>query len=98
MIKARDFDGDGDTDIFVGAIYQTRSRLYLGTGGGAFEERTDTHLPRLPLSLGDAEPGDVDGDGDLDLVLADWGPGNNMTSAGGRTRLWLNDEVGPKGV
>ncbi|WP_420634342.1 FG-GAP repeat domain-containing protein [Candidatus Palauibacter sp.] len=98
VIKARDFDGDGDTDIFVGATYQTQSRLYLatggGTGGGAFEERTDTHLPRLPLSLGDAEPGDVDGDGDLDLVLADWGPGNNMTNAGGRTRLWLNDGAG----
>ena len=94
VIKARDFDGDGNTDIFVGATYQTRSRLYLGTGGGAFEERTDTHLPRLPLSLGDAEPGDVDGDGDLDLVLADWGPGNNMTNAGGRTRLWLNDGAG----
>ena len=33
-------------------------------------------------------------DGDLDLVLADWGPGNNMTNEGGRTRLWLNDGAG----
>lgn len=56
---------------------------------GAFEERTDTHLPRLPLSLGDAEPGDVDVDGDLDPVPADWGPGHNMTNAGGRTRIAL---------
>ena len=102
VIKARDFDGDGDTDIFVGATYQTQSRLFLGLragaseGGeaGAFEERTATHLPQLPLSLGDAEPGDVDRDGDLDLVLADWGPGNNMTNEGGRTRLWLNDGTG----
>lgn len=102
VIKARDFDGDGDTDIFVGTTYQTRSRLFLGTGegafegreAGAFEERTATHLPRLPLSLGDAEPGDIDLDGDLDLVLADWGPGNNMTNDGGRTRLWLNDGAG----
>jgi hypothetical protein len=27
-------------------------------------------------------------------VLADWGAGNNMTNAGGRTRLWLNDGAG----
>ena len=104
VIKARDFDGDGDADIFVGTTYQTQSRLFLGSRpgvsededprAGAFEERTATHLPRMPLSLGDAEPGDVDGDGDLDLVLADWGPGNNMTNEGGRTRLWLNDGGG----
>ena len=94
VIKARDFDGDGDADIFVGATYQTQSRLFLEMGGGAFEERTATHLPQVPLSLGDAEPGDVDLDGDLDLVLAEWGPGNNMTNEGGRTRLWLNDGAG----
>lgn len=45
----------------------------------------------MPLSIGDLEAGDVDGDGDLDLVLADWGAGNNMTNAGGRTRLWIDD-------
>ncbi len=94
VIKARDFDGDGDVDIFVGTTYQTQSRLFLGVGDGAFEEVTATHLPRIDLSLGDAEPGDVDGDGDLDLVLADWGPGNNMVNQGGRTRLWLNDGGG----
>ena len=94
VIKARDFDGDGLVDIVVGTTFQTQSRLYLGTGGGAFREVTPTQLPQMPLSVGDLEPGDVDGDGDLDLVLADWGPGNNMTNPGGRTRLWLNDGAG----
>ena len=91
VIKARDLNGDGHTDILVGTTYQTQSRLYLGTGTGAFREVTATHLPNGPLSVGDLEFGDVDGDGDLDVVLADWGAGNNMTSDGGRTRLWLND-------
>jgi len=94
VIKARDLSGDGITDIVVGTTYQTESRLYLGTGGGDFREVTTTHLPQVPLSVGDLEAGDVDGDGDLDLVLADWGPGNNMTNGGGRTRLWLNDGAG----
>ena len=94
VIKARDLNSDGIVDIVVGATFQTQSRLYLGTGGGAFREVTATHLPQMPLSVGDLEVGDVDGDGDLDMVLADWGPGNNMTSPGGRTRLWLNDATG----
>ena len=37
------------------------------------------------------EPGDVDADGDLDLMLADWGTGSPMANAGGQTRLWRND-------
>jgi hypothetical protein len=94
VIKARDLNGDGIVDIIVGNTFQTQSRLYLGTGGGAFRDVTETNLPQMPLSVGDLEIGDVDGDGDLDIVLADWGPGNNMTNAGGRTRLWLNDGTG----
>jgi hypothetical protein len=91
VIKARDLNGDSLTDIVVGATFQTQSRLYLGTGAGAFREVTATHLPQTPLSAGDLEIGDVDADGDLDVVVADWGAGNNMTNEGGRTRLWLND-------
>ncbi|HQX81976.1 MAG TPA: VCBS repeat-containing protein [Vicinamibacterales bacterium] len=94
VIKARDINGDGLTDIIVGTTYQTQSRLYLGTGGGAFQEVTTTHLPQAPASIGDLEVGDVDLDGDLDMVLADWGPGNNMSNEGGRTKLWLNDGQG----
>ncbi len=91
VIKARDLNGDGLTDIVVGTTYQTQSRLFLGSGKGRFTEATATHLPRALLSVGDIEAGDVDGDGDLDLVLADWGPGNNMTNDGGVTRVWIND-------
>jgi hypothetical protein len=38
--------------------------------------------------------GDADGDGDLDIILADWGSGNPMQNDGGRTMLWLNDGRG----
>jgi hypothetical protein len=94
VIKARDLSGDGIVDIVVGTTYQTQSRLYLGTGGGAFREVTASNLPDAPGSIGDIEIGDVDGDGDLDLVLADWGPGDPFESEGAPVRLWLNQGGG----
>jgi FG-GAP-like repeat len=59
---------------------------------GVFTDVSKTALPAGTVALGDAEFGDVDGDGDLDLVLADWGP--PPIDAGGPTRLWLNDGHG----
>jgi len=94
VIKVMDVNADGLVDVLVGTTFQTQSRLYFGTGDGHFDEVTATHLPQLELSVGDLELGDADGDGDLDIALADWGPGNNMRNAGGRTRLWLNDGNG----
>jgi len=94
VIKARDVNGDDIVDLVVGTTWVTQTRLYLGTGEGAFEEVTETHLPAIPLSTGDLEVGDVDGDGDLDMVLADWGEGHPSLSGGGVTRLWLNDGSG----
>jgi hypothetical protein len=94
VIKARDLNGDGIVDIIVGTTYETQSRLYLGRGGLEFVEVTDTHLPSIMASVGDIEIGDVDGDGDLDLVLADWGPGSPLASEGAPPLLWLNDGTG----
>jgi hypothetical protein len=94
VIKVGDVNADGSPDILVGTTYQTQSRLYLGNGSGTFTNVTGTHLPRIKASIGDLEFGDVDGDGDLDVVLADWGPGSPMENAGGRTMLWLNDGSG----
>jgi len=94
VIKVGDVNADRSPDILVGTTYQTQSRLYLGDGSGNFTDVTRTHLPQIKASIGDLEFGDVEGDGDLDVVLADWGSGSPMENAGGRTMLRLNDGSG----
>ena len=48
---------------------QTPSKLYLDDGSEGFTNVMSTHLPRIRASIGDLEFGD----GDSDLVLAEWG-------------------------
>ena len=94
VIKAADIDGDGDLDLITGGAYQTQLRLFTREGGTWVD--STAKLPQQATSIGDLEFGDVDHDGDLDILLAEWGPiapgaGNY---AGGRTRLYLNDGAG----
>jgi hypothetical protein len=94
VIKARDINNDSIIDIIIGNTYQKQSHLLIGTGEGTFQDVTATNFPQILASVGDLELGDVDMDGDLDVVLADWGQGNNMNNSGGRTMLWINDGKG----
>ena len=82
VIKVRDLNADGSPDILVGTTFETQSHLYLGDDSGDFTDVTKTHLPQIKASVGDLEFGDVDGDGDLDVVLADWGKGIGIYRSG----------------
>jgi MYXO-CTERM domain-containing protein len=91
VIKARDVDGDGNVDLVIGNNFGEQSALRLGDGMGGFTDATD-QLPQGMHGFGDLELGDVDGDGDLDIVAADWGPG--AVGEGETTKLWVNDGAG----
>ncbi|MEN2281871.1 VCBS repeat-containing protein [Algoriphagus sp. SE2] len=94
VIKAQDLNKDGFVDLVIGNTFQTQSELFLGSEKGKFIQVTDTNFPQKIASIGDLEFGDVDDDGDLDIILSDWGAGSNMENNGGRTLLWLNDGNG----
>jgi len=82
-----DVDRDGDLDLVVGNWGQ-QNRLYLNNGKGTFTDATKAHLPADTDLSAAVTLGDVDGDGDLDLVVA-----NGGVSAG-QTRLFLNNGAG----
>ena len=91
VIALGDLDADGDLDAFVGNgngdLGGTRwqSRLYLNDGAGNFSDGTS----RLPQVLGDITAvalGDVDGDGDLDALIAN----ADFTIPSPHNRLYLS--------
>jgi hypothetical protein len=68
-----DIDGDGDLDIVV--VNRGQERILIGDGTGAFVEETAARIPLVDLSIPNVSSArggglaDLDGDGDLDLLV-----------------------------
>ncbi len=84
-IAAADLDLDGLDDLII-ANTDTFDRLYRNDGDGHFHDLTAA-MPRVDDPTLALLPADVDGDGDLDLLVVD--------GAGGRARLFVS--AGPVG-
>lgn len=68
-VAAGDIDGDGDIDLFIAQEFQS-NRVLINDGKGNF---TDESAKRLPAGAYDSEEVqlvDLDGDGDLDVIVA----------------------------
>ena len=92
VVRPVDFDNDGFIDlVLAGASVPERPglRLVRNLGNGRFEEQAAL-LPELPGNVEAVEKGDLDGDGDLDLVLLSDGRIIALRNDGGNGNVWLN--------
>jgi enediyne biosynthesis protein E4 len=77
VVKACDFDGDGDQDIFIGSrmvpgYYPLApSHYFIVNNNGLFEDMTALYAPQLERfgMISDATFADIDNDKDLDLIV-----------------------------
>lgn len=86
-----DVNGDGAPDIVV-ANMNAPSQLFFGDGRGGFKDVTATHFPKAKSWTIHIHLVDVDGDRDLDAVLANGG--GKEAKQGSPNLLYINDGTG----
>ncbi len=91
-VELGDIDRDGDLDMVLAQDFFRKPKLLLNDGTGVFTEVSE-RLPDLNLSSARGQFGDVDDDGDLDLVFNHSGTSSRFGS-NGAPKLYLNDGTG----
>jgi MYXO-CTERM domain-containing protein len=94
QVAIADVDGDGRRDLYLPGGYGVDTdHLFIQSQPGIFADEADARLPPFTWSnAGAAHFGDLDNDGDLDLIVADWGAAPRNSP--GDTLVYLNDGKG----
>ena len=88
-----DFDGDGHDDIVLASAFGSRQHLLMKQPGTLAYVEESGRLPPMFLNCFSAGVGDLDDDGDMDIVFTDAGP-QSFQAPGGKARLMINDGNG----
>ena len=91
-VEAGGVDGDGDWDIILAQDYNRQPLLMINLGTGVFRDETAARLPVITMGSSRAQFGDVDNDGDLDILICN--SGANRFATTGRPRLFINNGAG----
>ncbi len=92
QVAIGDIDSDGDLDLIAPDSYgDDPDNVFINDGTATFIDEGPTRLAASSRA-GAARLGDMDGDGDLDLVLSDWG--DLPPGSGGTAEIWTNDGTG----
>jgi hypothetical protein len=93
VISAGDIDNDGDLDLILSGQTDATSvengAVLINDGAGNFTAQTGARVITAGRG-GNIHFGDIDGDGDLDVIFAGWETTNNAVKAG----IALNDGNG----
>ncbi|NIA04205.1 MAG: hypothetical protein GWP09_02535, partial [Nitrospiraceae bacterium] len=87
-IVSGDIDNDGDIDLIISGMdssFNNYTKIYRNDGTGSFTEINAGQL--YPVSNGDLALGDIDNDGDLDLILTGY-------NSGPISKIYQNDGTG----
>jgi hypothetical protein len=84
-LNVLDADGDGDIDVVFANAFGNQPSILINDGTGHFTNETAARFPVMTLNSFGVGFGDVDNDGDIDLVFDD---------QGGKARLFINDGTG----
>jgi hypothetical protein len=96
VFAAGDIDNDGDLDVIVSGnhvygdpeVNEERGAILINDGAGNFTVQTGERVITAGRG-GNIHFGDIDGDGDLDVIFAGWGCNNNVKAG-----IALNDGNG----
>lgn len=92
-IAVGDIDNDGDNDLIIGGVqrdspYLYQGGIYINDGKGNFSKKAD--CPFTIGKMGSIDIGDIDSDGDLDIIFN----GQNSTGTSISKGIALNDGSG----